>query len=239
MSTAIRTSRPASPADVVALQYTVPARLVTIPLAILAGVVLVMTAVTLIVVLSGGRAAAVGGNGAVIWSLFGFIVAVGVQAVAVSFPLALAFGSTRRTFTVGTLATIGAEAVLLTVASLVLLGLEVLTGGWFVGARVLADSTLGGGDPFVLTAVMFLATLSALAVGGLFGAAWVRFGASGPLLLGAAIAAALVLVLLALAPQLVAVAAVFEPWWLAVAAGVVVAVATAGQYGMLRRASVR
>jgi hypothetical protein len=104
---------------------------------------------------------------------------------------------------------------------------------------VLGDSTLGGGNALVLVAVMFLATLSALVAGAVFGAAWVRFGALGPLVLGVALAAAAVLALLLLAPSFAALGSAFEPWWLAVAALVVVAVSTAGTYLLLRRAAVR
>jgi hypothetical protein len=238
MSTASTVTRAAGPRDVITLQFANPARLVTIPLVILGAVVVVTSAVTFVL-----RQNGVGGeldsNGSVIWSLFGFIVAVGVQAVAVAFPLALALGSTRRTFTAGVLLTAALESALLTASALVLLGLELLTGGWFVGAHVLGDSTLGGGNALVLVAVMFLATLSALVAGAVFGAAWVRFGALGPLVLGVALAAAAVLALLLLAPSFAALGSAFEPWWLAVAALVVVAVSTAGTYLLLRRAAVR
>jgi hypothetical protein len=109
MSTASTVARAAGPRDVITLQFANPARLVTIPLVILGAVVVVTSAVTFVL-----RQNGVGGeldsNGSVIWSLFGFIVAVGVQAVAVAFPLALALGSTRRTFTAGVLLTAALEA---------------------------------------------------------------------------------------------------------------------------------
>ena len=237
MSTTV--SRPASPVDVVALQLANPTRMVTVPLGILAAVVVVMVAVTIAVVQAGGRGSDLEYNGAVIWSLTGFMVAVGVQSVAVAFPLALALGSTRRSFTLGVLATEVLQALGLTVAALVLLGLELATDGWFVGARVLSDSTLGGGNPGVLAVTVLLGALSALASGGLFGAAFVRFGSRGPVVLGIAVAALAVLVLLVLLPQIIAAAAAFQTWWLVVAALVVVAVGTAGEYLLLRRASVR
>lgn len=238
-TTALTVSRPANPVDVLALQYANPTRMVLIPLGILVAVVVVMTGVTVAVVRSGGTVADLDFNGAVIWSLFGFVVATGVQAVAVAFPLALALGSTRRSFTLGVLATGVAQSALLTAASLLLLGLERLTGGWFVGARVLGDSTLGGGNPLALVAVMFLSALTALAVGGLFGAAWIRFGARGPAALGIAVAAVAVLALIAFPPDVAALGLAFEPWWLAIAAAVTIVLATSGEYLLLRRASVR
>jgi hypothetical protein len=232
-------SRPPKAADVVALQYANPTRMILIPLGILVAVVIVMTGVTIAVVLAGGSGDDLDSSGIVVWSLTGFIIAMGVQAVSSSFPLALALGSTRRAFTGGLLATAALQSVLLTVAALVLLGLELLTNGWFVGARILDDSTLGGGDPLVLVAVMFLLSLSALGVGGLFGAAWVRFGARGPQTLGIAISVIAVAALLVSPPDVMALGRTFQPWWLAVAAVVVVAVSTAGEHLLLRRASVR
>lgn len=238
MSTATTVARAAGPRDVIALQFANPTRLVTIPLAILGGVVIVTSGITF-VLRQNGAAGELDANGSVIWSLLGFIVAVGVQAVAVAFPLALALGSTRRAFTAGVLVTAVLESALLTASAVLLLGLELLTGGWFVRAHVFGDSTLGGGNALVLAAVMFLASLSAIAAGALFGAAWVRFGALGPLVLGVALAAAAVLALLLLAPSFPAVGRAFEPWWLAVAALVVVAASIAGTYLLLRRAAVR
>jgi hypothetical protein len=231
--------RPATPADVIALQYANPTRMVVIPLGILVAVILVMTGVTIAVIRGGGSGADLASSGSVIWSLFGFIVAVGVQAVATAFPLALALGSTRRAFALGVLATCLLQSALLTAASLVLLGLERLTGGWFVGAPVLTDSTLGSGDPRVLSAVMFLAALSALMAGSVFGAAHVRFGATGAMWLGIGIAAVIVAALLVVPPDFVALRRSFEPWWLAVAAGVVVVLSTTADYALLRRATVR
>jgi hypothetical protein len=236
MSIAARTvQRPASPATVLALQYAAPARVIVIPLGVLAAVVVVMSVITVAVVRAGGRPEDLDHNGAIVWSLFGFVVALGVQAVAVSFPLALAFGSTRRTFTVGTLATSLVESAMLTVAALVLLGLEVVTAGWFVGARVLRDSTLGGGDALALAAAVFLGGMTALALGGVFGASWVRLGSRGPALLGIALALVLAVGLIGFLPAIIDLASSFEVWWAAVAAVVIVAVSMVAQYLLLRR----
>lgn len=243
MTTTSTVARPATPFDVVTLQYANPTRLVTIPLAILGAVVVVASIVSRVVTVTvsqGGSAPVeADGNGAVIWSLLGFVVAIGVQAVSTVFPLALALGSTRRTFTAGVLATAVLEAALLSVAALVLLGLEVLTGGWFVGARVLGDASLGGGDVLALVEVMFLSTLSAIAIGAVFGATWVRFGALGLTVLGLALSAAFVLALLLLAPAFAAIGQAFEAWWLAIAAVAAVGASIAGVFLLLRRAAVR
>jgi hypothetical protein len=238
MSTATVT-RPASPAGVVALQYAVPTRMVTIPLGILGAVVVVMAVVTATVVGGGGSAKDLAYNGAVVWSLVGYIVAIGVQSVSVTFPLALALGTTRRTFTLGTLASAVAESVLLAAASLLLLGLERLTGGWFVGARVLSDPTLGNGNPLLLVAEVLLGSLTALSVGGLYGTAFVRFGAKGPGAIGLGTALLAVLALLLLLGPIVAVVQALGVWALVLTAVVLIVVSTLGEYLLLRRASVR
>jgi hypothetical protein len=240
MSTASPTvTRPGSPADVVVLQYANPTRPVTVPIGILLAVVVVMIAVTSAIVRSGGDAADIDFNGAILWSITGFVVSLGVQGVAVTFPFALALGSTRRTFVLGTLVTIVAQAASIAAASVALLGVELATGGWFVGARVLSDSTLGAGDPLRLAAVMFLTMLTALAVGGVFGASWVRFGAKGPLALGIAIALIVAAALLVLLPAIAAAAASYQPWWPVAGAVALIVMSTLGEYALLRRASVR
>ena len=238
MSTAIRSVvRPARPTDVVALQYTVPTRMVTTPLGILVAVVVAMTAVTVVVVRAGGSA--IEYNGAVVWSLFGFVVAVGVQAVSATFPLALALGATRRTFTAGLLLTAALESVMLTAAALLLLGAETATGGWFVGARVLGDATLGGGNPLLLVASFFGYSLTALSVGGLYGAAYTRFGARGPAMIGIGTAFVVVVALLLLLPLIAAAVTALGTWSLVITGAAIVVVSTIGEYLLLRRASVR
>jgi len=159
--------------------------------------------------------------------------------VSTSFPFSLALGSTRRTFVLGNLLTSLTQGLLIAIASVVLLGLELVTGGWFIGARAMSSVLLGAGDPIVLGGVMLLAMLAALSAGGVFGAAWVRFGARGPLVLSLAIAAVVVLLLLLLVPQAGAIASAARPWWLAIGGAIEIGLAVVGQYLFLRRASVR
>lgn len=232
-------ARPAVPTDVVRLQYGNPHRMVGVPLSILGAVVLITVAITVIILRAGGSLEDANFNGSVLYSVLGYTVAIGVQNVSTSFPLALALGSTRRTFVLGNLLTSAVQAVLVAVAAIVLLGLETLTDGWFVGARALGSVLLGDGDPLVLGGVMLLAMLTALTAGGVFGASWVRYGARGPLLLSVGVLAVVVLLLLVLVPEAAAVGAAFRVWWIPIAASVVIALAVIGQYLLLRRASVR
>jgi hypothetical protein len=234
------TARPARPVDVVALQYGRPNRMVGVPLYILGAVVVITVLISVAVLRADGHLDRTNGNGSILWSVLGYTVAIGVQNVATSFPFALALGSTRRTFVLGNLLTAAAQSVLVAAAAAVLLGLETVSGGWFVDAHVLDVDGLGGGNPLLLAASMFLGVLLALSVGGLFGAAWIRFGARGPVLLSLGIAVVLVALLLIGAGVSVAVvAAAAQPWWPVASAVVVVALALVGQYLFLRRASVR
>ena len=231
--------RPASPGDVVALQYSNRNRMLGVPLYILGGVVLLTVAISLAVVRAGGDLDDADFNASVLYSVLGYTVAIGVQNVSGSFPFALALGSTRRTFVLGNLLTSAAQALLVAAAAVVLLGIEVVTRGWFIGAKALSPVLLGAGNPVVLGGVMLLATLTALSVGGAFGSSYVRFGARGPLLVSLGIAVAVVVLLLLLVPQAAPITAAFRPWWLAAAGTAVIGLSTIGQYCFLRRASVR
>ena len=232
-------TRPASPGDVLALQYGNRNRMLGVPLYILGGVVLLTVAISLAVLRAGGDLDDADFNASVLYSVLGYTVAIGVQNVSSSFPFALALGSTRRTFVLGNLLTSAAQAVLVAAAAVVLLGIELLTHGWFIGAKALSPVPLGAGNPLLLGGVMLLATLTALSVGGVFGSSYVRFGARGPLVVSLGIAVAVVLLLLLLVRQGAAIASAFRPWWLAVGGAAVIGLSTIGQYLFLRRASVR
>lgn len=230
---------PVSPVDVLALQYGNPRRMIGVPLLILGGVVVITVVVSVAVLRAGGTVAGAQGNGSILWSVLGYTVALGVQNVATSFPFSLALGSSRRAFVLGNLLTAAAQALLVAIAGVALLGLEVLTDGWFIGVHVLRSGLTGDGDPLVLGGAMLLGVLMAMSIGGVFAAAWVRFGARGPIGLAVGGSALLVAVLLILAPFAASVRPVvdaIQPWWVAV---LLTAVALVCQYLFLRRASVR
>lgn len=233
------TPRAAAPADVIALQYTTPTRMIGIPLAILAGVVVVNVVIAIAVLRAGGDVTGSYSNGSVLWSVLGYTVAVGVQNVSASFPFALALGSTRQTFVVGNLLASAIQALLLAATAIALLGLERVTGGWFLGLHVLSSDLLGRGNALVLGGTIFLTILTALCVGGAFGASWVRFGARGPLLVSVGLVAVGAIVLLLGLPEVVALADAAQPWWAAAGCVAVIAAALPGQYLFLRSASIR
>ncbi|MFL2001291.1 hypothetical protein [Microbacterium sp. A1-JK] len=240
-ATALAPSRASGPVDVFRLHFAQRAMLLLTPPGIML-LVLVITAIIAVVFwrlgFEPGSAEWVANsrnNPAVTWALPGFFGWIGVQTVSLTFPLALSLGSTRRTFVAGTVLTHIALSLYVTALLLVLLGLEQATGHWFFHIYVTDVVVLGSGNPFQLAVTAFLGALLVLSVGGAMAAAWVRFGALGPTALAAAAVIALGIVAIVLVPVFDA----FQPWWLAVASVVVIALSIAGQYVFLRRASVR
>jgi hypothetical protein len=239
MSAVLTAPRPASPVDVVALQYTNRNRMIGVPVYILGGVVLLSVVISIAILRAGGTLKGADYNASVLYSVLGYTVAIGVQNVTSSFPFALALGATRHTFVLGNLLTSAVQSLLVAAVGLVLLGLETVTGGWFIGAKALSSVLLGSGNPLLLGGTMLLAVLTALSVGGAFGSSYIRLGAAGPLALSIGTAAVIVILLFLVIPQAPAIVDAAQPWWLAVGASVVVGLSTVGQYLFLRRASVR
>ncbi|PWJ50273.1 hypothetical protein SAMN06264364_12383 [Quadrisphaera granulorum] len=244
-STAPAAVRAPSPLDVVALQTTKRFMTFAVPLVTLGLVLLVSGVIAAFFYQMGSRPGTdewisnSRNNPGVLWALPGFLGYYGVQSVATTFPFALALGTSRRAFTTGTLAFHGLLSAYIAVVGLVLLGVERLTGQWFVGLYLMDVVVLGGGDPLRLVGILFFGSLTMLSLGALFAAAWVRFGPRGPVVLGITSAALLAAVALLLAPHLGAVADAFQLWWLAATAAGIIAVACVGELALLRRASVR
>lgn len=141
-------------------------------------------------------------NGGAVWSLPGFLVYLGVQAVATTFPYALALGSTRRAYVAGTAVANLILAAYIAIVMVILLAIELATGHWFANIYMLDSFGLGSGNYLQLALTAFLGTFTSLSVGGLFGAIWVRYGARGPVFLGIGLGLLLAIVLLITAPSL-------------------------------------
>ncbi|MBL3685557.1 hypothetical protein D3248_01080 [Leucobacter zeae] len=178
-------------------------------------------------------------NSAIIWSLPGFLIYYGVQAVATSYPFALALGTTRRDFILGTIVANIVQSAYVALLLLALLGIELATGHWFAGVYVLDTYAVGAGNPLTLVVTAFLGVMVCLTVGGVFGAVWVRFGAKGPTFVGLALALGFAVVLLIVAPQLGEIIAAITSTSLVIAALVIMAICLIGTWFAMRRASVR
>ena len=178
-------------------------------------------------------------NSGIVWSLPGFLIYYGVQAVATTYPFGLALGSTRRDFILGTTVANILQAAYVASLLVVLLGIELATDHWFMSVYVLDVNALGAGNPWILMASVFLGVLFCLTIGGLFGSIWVRFGPKGPAIAGLALGVVMAVALLILAPNLVELIFDITAQGLAIAAVAMIVVALGGTWLAMRRASVR
>lgn len=178
-------------------------------------------------------------NSGVLWSLPGFLIYLGVQAVSTTFPFGMSLGTTRRSYSAGTALYFALQSAYIAAISMALYGIEIATNHWFMNAPVFDVNALGSGNVFAVGATVFTLAFFSLTLGGLFGALYVKAGSRGPLILAIALGVTLVLLLVILAPILPSVAASLTRWSiLATALGVSIA-AIAGEYFALRTASVR
>lgn len=178
-------------------------------------------------------------NPGLAYALPGFLVYLGVQSIATTFPFALTLGATRRAFVAGTLVWWMLTSAYLAVALALLTVLEILTNHWFVGFYVFDIYLLGSGDLSLLLPIVFLGCWSLLTLGGVFGASWARYGARGPQLIGVGIAILLIVALIIIIPSAAKILAAFQLWWLAIAAVVVIGLSSLGTWSLLRTATVR
>lgn len=178
-------------------------------------------------------------NSGVLWSLPGFLIYLGVQAVSTTFPFGMSLGTTRRAYSIGTALYFALQSAYIAAVAMVLYGLELATGHWFLNSPVFDVWALGAGGVFPVGATMFTLAFFSLTLGGLFGALYVKAGSRGPLIFAVCLGIAILVTLVILAPHLGAIAAALNRWSvLAAALGLSVA-AVAGEYVALRGASVR
>ena len=178
-------------------------------------------------------------NMGMVWSLPGFLIYYGVQAVATTFPFALALGTTRRAYVLGTAISNVILAAYVTVLMLILLGIELATGHWFFGVYALDNYAFGAGNPWILAPTVFLGVFLSLSIGGVFGAVWVRYGSKGPTVLALVLAVVLAALLLVFVPQFGdIIAAITRPLLGWVALGLS-ALALVGTWLAMRKTAVR
>lgn len=178
-------------------------------------------------------------NQGMIWSMPGFLIYYGVQAVATTYPFALALGATRKAHIVGTAIANLILSLVISLFMLLLLGIELATNHWFFNVYALDVYVLGAGNPFILFVTAFLITFVSTSLGGLFGAVWVRFGSKGPTIVALGIGLILVTLLLIFVPQAEEIiSAVTGP--ILASVGIAVAVVSiVCTWWVMRRASVR
>jgi hypothetical protein len=243
--TAVPVRHGASPIAVLRLHYAKRSMMFGVPLYILLGVLAFSAIISLIFWRAGSEIGSeewITGsrnNQGMLWAFIGFMVYMGVQSVATTFPLGLSLGSTRRAFTIGTLLSHVALAAYLAAITAAVFLLEIATNHWFVGFYLTDVIILGDGDLGRLLAIQFLTVLTSLSIGAAFAAVWVRFGNRGTTLMSLGLGLVLAVALVLLVPYFAQIAEAFELWWLAVAAVVVILLSAVAEYACLRRASVR
>ncbi|SMG09581.1 hypothetical protein [Agreia pratensis] len=78
--------------------------------------------------------------------IFVYMLVLGIQAVAFTFPFALGFSVTRRDFWLGSALTFIALSAVYSACLTILATIEVATGGWGLGGTMFASYYFGGAD---------------------------------------------------------------------------------------------
>jgi hypothetical protein len=86
---------------------------------------------------------------------------------------------------------------------------------------------------------VFLGVLACLTIGGVFAAAWVRFGVRGPQFVAVGVILTVAVTAIILVPDGAAIISAFQLWWLAIAAAAAIALSAIGTWALLRPATVR
>lgn len=216
-----------------------------VPLQIIATVALISVLISIIIWRSGGIPGTpewIEGsqaNAGIAFALPGFLIYLGVQSTSTTLPFALTLGTTRRAFVGGTLVWSVIVSAYLAVLLAALTLIELATQHWFAGFYIFDVYAIGAGDLRLLIPIVFLGTLTCLTLGGVFGAAWLRLGSKGPLLIGIGIVFVVMTVLIIAIPSASAILAAFELWWLAILAALVILLASLGSWLLLRSATIR
>lgn len=115
-------------------------------------------------------------NAGAIWSVPGFLISVGAISMNHGFSLALALGSSRRDFWLGTSLGFLTTSLAVGAGSVLFLALELLTGHWWIGAHAFDVAMLGRGNYLQTFATMTVFSLLSLYIGAFFGTVFRAWG---------------------------------------------------------------
>jgi hypothetical protein len=171
---------------VVRLHLTNPWTTVIMPGIILGGIFVLSFALWWLISINLDRADAADASDGIQYSgasswIFFYMMIVAVQAMNLTFPLALGYGSTRRDFYLGSSLTFVLLSAGWAVALTILSALESLTNGWGVGLRMFTAIYFGGGETAIWQrlVIFFCVMLFFFFVGAAFAAVYVRAKATG------------------------------------------------------------
>jgi hypothetical protein len=131
-------------------------------------------------------------SGASLW-IFVYMMVVAIQAMNLSFPFALGFGSTRRDFSLGSAVTFTGLSVLYALIFMTLAAIETATNGWGLRGAMFNslyfDTSASWGTRLFH---VFAGFVFFFAIGSVFGAVYVRWRGRGLILFFAALTLVLV-----------------------------------------------
>src|SRR5690625_7677378 len=106
----------------------------------------------------------------------------------------MALGTTRREYSLGTLGFYLLLSLYIGIIGVALLGIELLTDHWFIGAYAIDVMLLGSGNVFITFITLFTLSLAVLTIGGSFGSVYLKGGTKGPLYVSAGIGRRILLI---------------------------------------------
>lgn len=171
---------------VIKLHLVNPRNTVVMPALILGAIFVLSYAIWLLVQVNLSRADAADASDGIQYSgasswIFFYMLVVAVQAMNLTFPLALGYGSTRRDFYLGSVLTFVLLSAGWAVALTILSALESLTNGWGVGLRMFTAIYFGGGETVIWQrlVIFFCVMLFFFFTGAAFASVYVRWKATG------------------------------------------------------------
>lgn len=131
-------------------------------------------------------------SGASLW-IFIYMMIVAIQAMNLTFPFALGFGSTRRDFSLGSAVTFAGLSAFYALLFMSLAAIESATGGWGVHGAMFNSIYFDLSAPWAVRLFhVFAGFAFFFAIGTVFGAVYVRWRARGLILFFAALTLVLV-----------------------------------------------
>jgi hypothetical protein len=182
--------------NVMRLHTTNPYTLLILPWIILGGILAVNIAIWVILNIAAGPAgmhSAEKGlqySGAGFWPFVYFVVGA-VQAINITFALALGYGMTRRDYYLGTAAFFVILAAIFAIGMAILGVIEQATNGWFLGGHMFTAIYFGA-NWWTRLLVFFFGFVFCLFTGSGFAAIWVRWKVTGLVIAFATLAALII-----------------------------------------------